>query len=257
MGRKFEKFTLEIEMLNGETKEMKSGAYDSKNYKQMMRFYKLLVKQYQNEDCKIKFKGIAKDGSTSCFFIKEIKTEDSEEQREIIKYDNNSVESIIEDIKKNYDMLLKKKEIADNRLMIVNKKIDVVLHNLEADFYKDKDERKRAFESIVLLRKQRRLFKNDSNIINDLNNKKLLNMIDVDKVNGALELVKKVEKTRFNKSVQAGAAGYKYSTKEYKYKNHKERISLVKQLGTKYDRVVLDEAKMTIVCYNNVYKKNF
>lgn len=256
MGRKFEKFMLEIEMLNGETKEMKSGAYDSKSYKQMMRFYKLLVKQYQNEDCKIKFKGITKDGSTSCFFVKEIKTEDSEEQREIMKYDSHSVENIIEDIKKNYDMLLKKKEIADNRLMIVNKKIDVILHNLESDFYKDKDERKRAFENIVLLRKQRRACKNDSVIIRDLNNQKLLNMINVDKVDGALELVKKVEEIRSNKTKLAKENGYKHDIKEYRYKNDKERLILSKQLGSKFDRVVLDEAKMMIVCYNNAYKRN-
>lgn len=41
-----------------------------------------------------------------------------------------------------------------------------------------------------------------------------------------------------------------HTIKELRYKNHKERINIMKQINGKYDKVVNDENKKVLMCYN-------
>lgn len=236
----------------GEIIQIKNGTYDARNYKQILKLYKKTVEQYKNESCKIRFNGVTLKGEVGVLFVKEniIKTKEMLEAEYLNKV---GVDDILASIQKSYNYLLKKEKALMEKQSLCDKQISVILHNLEADFYKTKDEKLEAFHSMVKFRKQKRIAKNEYTYIVTLQRKGYFDMVDTNKVNSSIEMIdnnKSKEKTIQEKIKRNG---YPNSVKIFAYKNDKERISLMKQLQAKYDKVIRDESKMTYSCYNNSY----
>ena len=84
---------------------------------------------------------------------------------------------------------------------------------------------------------------------------KLTNFVEKTKIDNALNWIDKNKVKRVNKQKVIRETGYKYAPRIYVYNTELEKNNLVKQLGKRYDRVILDSNNREITCYTNVYNK--
>lgn len=256
MCRKYEEYKIKITYLNGDTEELNYKGINTSNYKEMLKLYKDIKEQYKEESVVIDFLGITNTGELGILFTKEIKGKDYLDKQEL----EMTEEEILKDIQRKMTLLYKRKDETINKLNAVNKKQDILLHQIESLPSKTNNNIKiKMLNELQEIRKNRRYLKNKKNDLTSLNiiidNFKILSNINtltkyiLDKKQKSVlqeqqfnfDKIEKVEK-RFN------------VIKEIKYRNFRERVNLIKQLTPKYDKVYYDDSKMTVTCYNKGYK---
>lgn len=199
----------------------------------------------KNEDITIELVGITLEGEIgnviySKTFVREVANEDEELLEETDK--------IVGNIKYSLELLIRKREYHDDIVRALNKKQDVILHNIENLSGMDDKARLNIMKELEEVRKYRRLHKTE---------RRKLRALDI-----SINLEDVAEIFR-NVSIPIDTENYKYLNeqelddmkimKEVRYNSEKDRIHRVGELRKKYDKVVCDSAKNIIICYNRGY----
>lgn len=199
----------------------------------------------KNEDITIELVGITLEGEIgnviySKTFVREVANEDEELLEETDK--------IVGNIKYSLELLIRKREYHDDIVRALNKKQDVILHNIENLSGMDDKARLNIMKELEEVRKYRRLHKTERRKLRALDIS--INLVDV------AEIFRSV-------SIPIDTENYKYLNeqelddmkimKEVRYNSEKDRIHRVGKLRKKYDKVVCDSAKNMIICYNKGY----
>ena len=199
----------------------------------------------KNEDITIELVGITLEGEIgnviySKTFVREVANEDEELLEETDK--------IVGNIKYSLELLIRKREYHDDIVRALNKKQDVILHNIENLSGMDDKARLNIMKELEEVRKYRRLHKTE---------RRKLRALDI-----SINLEDVAEIFR-NVSIPIDTENYKYLNeqelddmkimKEVRYNSEKDRIHRVGELRKKYDKVVCDSAKNIIICYNKGY----
>lgn len=199
----------------------------------------------KNEDITIELVGITLEGEIgnviySKTFVREVANEDEELLEETDK--------IVGNIKYSLELLIRKREYHDDIVRALNKKQDVILHNIENLSGMDDKARLNIMKELEEVRKYRRLHKTE---------RRKLRALDI-----SINLEDVAEIFR-NVSIPIDTENYKYLNeqelddmkimKEVRYNSEKDRIHRIGELRKKYDKVVCDSAKNIIICYNKGY----
>lgn len=240
--RKYENYKLMITYLNGDTEEIEYKGINTSNYKDMLSLYREVREQYKNESVTIDFVGISENGEMKVFFTKKIEVTGSTP-------DNNpNYEDIMKEISRISDMVIKKKNDLKSLLGIQDKKENIFLHNIENLRNLNDIEKINKFNELCEIRLKRRSIKNEISIYDSIRDRFSLQDTKLNKIFASLD--KKVA----NSNNYDITKDKKQMINEFPYKTFKEKIKLTKELSRKYDKVICDNEKMVIVCYNNCYK---
>ena len=190
----------------------------------------------KNEDITIELVGITLEGEIgnaiySKTFVREVANEDKELLLE--------TDEIVDNIKHSLELLIRKREYHTNMVCALNKKQDVILHDsIKLNTIKELEE----------VRKYRRFNKTEEKKLKTLDI-----VVDLGKVD---ELFRRV-------TLPIDTEGFRYLNekelddmkiiKEIRYNSEKDRIHKIEQIRKKYDKIVVDDAKNTIICYNRGY----
>ena len=119
-------------------------------------------------------------------------------------------------------------------------KIELLSSN-ENETIDDVEEKLKILNNIQRIRADRRSLKNESYYISKFKKQddELINIGLINYILGEINSSK-------NNHKNCG------SMKKFKYKGFKERMRLVRDLEKRYDKVVINEKKMEICCYNNI-----
>lgn len=199
----------------------------------------------KNEDITIELVGITLDGEIgnviySKTFVREVANEDKELLLE--------TDEIVDNIKHSLELLIRKREYHTNMVCALNKKQDVILHNIENIGDMDDSIKLNTIKELEEVRKYRRFNKTEEKKLKTLDI-----VVDLGKVD---ELFRRV-------TLPIDTEGFRYLNekelddmkiiKEIRYNSEKDRIHKMEQIRKKYDKIVVDDAKNTIICYNKGY----
>lgn len=199
----------------------------------------------KNEDMTIELVGITLDGEVgnviySKTFVREVANEDKELLLE--------TDEIVDNIKHSLELLIRKREYHTNMVCALNKKQDVILHNIENIGDMDDSIKLNTIKELEEVRKYRRFNKTEEKKLKTLDI-----VVDLGKVD---ELFRRV-------TLPIDTEGFRYLNekelddmkiiKEIRYNSEKDRIHKMEQIRKKYDKIVVDDAKNTIICYNRGY----
>lgn len=199
----------------------------------------------KNEDITIELVGITLEGEIgnaiySKTFVREVANEDKELLLE--------TDEIVDNIKHSLELLIRKREYHTNMVCALNKKQDVILHNIENIGDMDDSIKLNTIKELEEVRKYRRFNKTEEKKLKTLDI-----VVDLGKVD---ELFRRV-------TLPIDTEGFRYLNekelddmkiiKEIRYNSEKDRIHKMEQIRKKYDKIVVDDAKNTIICYNRGY----
>ena len=199
----------------------------------------------KNEDITIELVGITLEGEIgnviySKTFVREVANVDKELLLE--------TDEIVDNIKHSLELLIRKREYHTNMVCALNKKQDVILHNIENIGDMDDSIKLNTIKELEEVRKYRRFNKTEEKKLKTLDI-----VVDLGKVD---ELFRRV-------TLPIDTEGFRYLNekelddmkiiKEIRYNSEKDRIHKMEQIRKKYDKIVVDDAKNTIICYNRGY----
>lgn len=246
MCKKYSQYKIMITYLNGDKEELSYKGVNTESYKDMIKFYQDIKKQYINESVLIDFVGVNDNGELGVLFTKKIVTEETKQKELADKVANTRVEDILNDIKENIELLKARVEYCNGQRSVLDKQENIELHKIEHFHNKNWTpeeeilEKIRVFDRLNNIRNARRIAKEDKLI-----GGQILGYFNMDELN----------KVKFDHRERAYLDEKKVVQlkimQEFSYRNFKERINLMKRLEKKYRKVVVDEANMKIICYNN------
>lgn len=247
MKRIYKSYKLRVINEEGEKYIKLNGNIDSTSYRTMVKYYHKTKDRYinKNEDITIELVGITLEGEIgnviySKTFVREVANEDKELLLE--------TDEIVDNIKHSLELLIRKREYHTNMVCALNKKQDVILHNIENIGDMDDSIKLNTIKELEEVRKYRRFNKTEEKKLKTLDI-----IVDLGKVD---ELFRRV-------TLPIDTEGFRYLNekelddmkiiKEIRYNSEKDRIHKMEQIRKKYDKIVVDDAKNTIICYNKGY----
>jgi hypothetical protein len=245
MKRKYEKYKINVQYLNGDTEDINLAGINTSNYSKMLQVYHRIKNTYAEKVKMINFVGVGQDGSMNIMFTKEIKPQGREELKQDI---NEIMANISEELQ-----LIKDKYFHSNNLIgALNKKEDLKLHELE-DIVKNEliTEQEKDIQILKVgkelgnIRLERRWHKDQVFLINKLSN----NKIHTDEINFThlsnifrVKHVKPEMKQLNNKLAE--------ELKLYKEEPIKDKAKQIDKLKKTYERIVVDEVENKLIAYN-------
>jgi hypothetical protein len=253
MSSKYRRYKIIVNYLNGNKEEIEyinNRPVNTSSYKDMMKVYKEVKEQYINICSSIDFIGITEDEQLNIMYSKKNKQDNDNSE--------NSFE-LIEQLNEIVNKLKKKSTEAQDLLSLIDKEKNVFEHKYiefaELDDLVDeyKIEKFDEYRNLLL---RRRIIKDEAT-----NLKNVKEQIDIIFEN--TDRLYKRTQGYINKAILSTESAIaqtvpsdldKQIVKEYKYKNHGERINLMSQIEHKFDKVVVIEEENKIKCYNKSKK---
>lgn len=152
----------------------------------------------------------------------------------------------------NLNLFKDKSKKIDENINFINKKIDILLHNIENFNGGGNYEKIQIFDSIQKLRQQRRVLKYEQNIITHFNKQIDINLL-LKSIKDETSFANGLYDKKYDYLSKDNLLKYKI-LKTVKYNSFKERIHIISELEKEYDHVYYDDAIMQIYCYNNANK---
>lgn len=249
MATKYSRYLIQITYMNGnkETIEYFNNKHvNTSSYKEMMEVYKNIKEEYSNKSVLIDFVGQTEDEQLSILFTKKIKQE---------KLEDKTTFELVEDLNNIVNTLKVKAQQAKDIYCLVEKEKSVYEHK-SIEFIdvieiseKEKARRFDEFRSILL---RRREAKNELSNVQSIkveldlihnNTKKIFN-----RTFGYIEKITKTTECSINNTIPSELD--KQCIREYPYRTEKERLSLIRQLNHKYDRIIAIPEEKILKCYN-------
>lgn len=240
--RKFNKYQVIVEFLNGEVEVFS----ELSSYSQSLNKYNEAKKKFKKYTCKVRFLGI-NDRETKELYCKNIITEDLKIHEQMLSIANNDLETLLLEAKELNKRIEDRCNHVNSMVGKVDKEENIELHKIELlssnenETIDDVEEKLKILNNIQRIRADRRSLKNESYYISKFKKQddELINIGLINYILGEINSSK-------NNHKNCG------SMKKFKYKGFKERMRLVRDLEKRYDRVVINEKKMEICCYNNI-----
>ena len=252
MRKKYYGYKLRV-VTEEESKYVKlNGSINQTSYATMVKYYHMTKDKYQNEDCTIELVGVHEDGTIgSVIFSKTFCKEVVEEDKELL----TSVDDIVSEIQGLLDLLVRKEEYHKDMICALNKKQDLLLHKIESigsfegTQEQKKEEKLKIIDSLEETRHERRFNKNEQlklKIVNDrINVEVLKNHFDKIKIPIEPEKYEYINGELEQRIVR-----------EIRYNSISQRDNTLKGIKGKYERIVDDAPRKTLICYNKNYYKN-
>lgn len=255
MARKYQSYEIKVAYQNGDMEEisiLNEKEVDKTSYKEMMHFYNEIKDQYKDKNCNIEFCGSSENGTLDIMFTKVWKSQETD----IIKNDV-SVDISLKEMNNIIGRIKERSMFIEGMLSVYTKKQDFLLHKIEIlDEMDLKNQTDSIVNEIKNIRLKRRDLKNERKIFECMktldfegNLNKILNIISDLHMDKKVDLAEK--NTEQAKAIYSEPLEENKLIKEIKFRTQKERVCLMAQLKPKYDRVVVDDLKFIITCFNN------
>ena len=245
--RVYESYKIRVVNEDGEKYIKLNGNIDTTSYSTMTRYYHMTKDKHQDEDCKVEMVGAYDDGTIGSIIFSKTFCKEVVEDKELLK----PTDEIVDEIKSLLEILDRKNEYHNNMKGAFDKKQDILLHKIETIKSLNVSEESLIEEKLKIIndleevRHNRRLHKNE--------NRKLQSLYS--KVN-IQEMINK-----FSQKIPSDIKNYEYidgdleeqMMKEIKYKSDKQRINIMKQISGKYKRIINDETRKVLMCYNHAH----
>lgn len=219
---------------------------DATSYNTIIKYYHMTKYKYQNEDCTVEMIGVYEDETIGSVIFSKTFSKEVVEDKEILK----STDEIVSDIKSLLELLDRKNEYHNSMRSAFDKKQDVLLHKVETlssinpNEVNIVDEKLKIIDELEKVRVNRRINKNEARKLQYLHSKINLQ-----------EIINKFAQIKIPIDIKE----YEYVSgdieeqmmKEIKYSNDKQRINIMKQINGKYKKIVNDETRKVLMCYNN------
>lgn len=238
-GRKYEKYSIVVEYLNGDKEEINMVGIRTDDYRNMLNRYHSIKDRYSNKCKTISFCGVGQDNSLTVMFTKEVKHEAEGDE---------SLKENVKDISKSIaDNLLKlKNKFFYHKGMIcaLDKKRDVYLHMLESKINRTEKEKIDLFNTLEQVSKERRWHKNELEQILNIQNNDIRNSeVNFTHLSNIFNSVRQVE----TNDMTLELAKDKNIYIEEVYKDDKQ----INKLSKQYEHVFLNKYDNKIYAYNN------
>lgn len=228
-----------------------NGNINTTSYNTMIEYYHMTKYKYQDEDCVVEMLGVYDDGSVGNVIFSKRFCQEVIEDKEILK----PTDEIVGEIKSLLELLDRKNEYHRNMKSVLDKKQNLLLHKIETikslNTTKENliNEKLKIIDELEEVRHDRRYNKDEE--------RKL--QLVCNKVN-IQEIIKKFSQVK----IPIDTKDYEYISgdledkiiKEIKYNSEKQRINIMKQVSHKYKKIVNDEARRVLICYNHAYHSN-
>ena len=245
--RIYKSYKIRVINENGERYIKLNGNVDTTSYSTMTKYYHMTKHKHQDEDCKVEMVGAYDDGTIGSIIFSKTFCKEIIEDKDLLK----STDEIVDEIKSLLEILDRKNEYHNNMKGAFDKKQDILLHKIETIKSLNVSEEALIEEKLKIIndleevRHNRRLHKNE--------NRKLQSLYS--KIN-IQEIINK-----FSQKIPSDIKNYEYidgeledqMMKEIKYKSDKQRINIMKQINGKYKRIVNDETRKVLMCYNHAH----
>lgn len=221
---------------------------DETSYKAMLEYYHMTKYKYQDENCKVEMIGVHEDGTMGSVIFSKTFSQEVIEDKEILK----STDEIVSEIKSLLELLDRKNEYHNSMRSAFDKKQDVLLHKVETLKFLDAtkvniiDEKLKIIDELEEVRHNRRINKNEARKLQYLHSK-----INLQEIINKFAQIKIPIDTKEYEYVSGDIE--KQMMKEIKYDNDKQRINIMKQINGKYKKIVNDETRKVLICYNSSY----
>ena len=245
--RIYKSYKIRVINEDGERYIKLNGNVDTTSYSTMTKYYHMTKHKHQDEDCKVEMVGAYDDGTIGSIIFSKTFCKEIIEDKDLLK----STDEIVDEIKSLLEILDRKNEYHNNMKGAFDKKQDILLHKIETIKSLNVSEEALIEEKLKIIndleevRHNRRLHKNE--------NRKLQSLYS--KIN-IQEIINK-----FSQKIPSDIKNYEYidgeledqMMKEIKYKSDKQRINIMKQINGKYKRIVNDETRKVLMCYNHAH----
>lgn len=254
--RKYQYYDIKvISNLDGSTENismLNEEKVDKSNYKQMLEVYRDIKEQYKNENVTIDFMGVADDSTIKVMWNKEYSLYNKKE----------TIFDICDELNEVVQKFRINKEESQNLQGAYDKKEDKQLHKLDhlkkKNEYelteKEKSDLLKLVINLQAIRADRRDNKNEQGLICSLNDvdalTKLFSLNDIIQ-NKKNKLIAK--NNNFKQAYQDNKVDESKMYKEVYYKNHKDRIGIMKELQKQFKKITYDEKKHVCIGYNTIY----
>jgi hypothetical protein len=245
MGKKFEKYKINVQYLNGDIEDINMAGINTSSYSKMLEVYHRIKNTYADKVKIINFIGIDQEGKMHIKFTKEIKHQGRDELKK-------DVVDIMDNISK--EMLLIKEKFFYHSDLIdgLNKKEDIKLHELESlaevKYMTEVDEDReilRIGKELKNIRVERRWHKNQFAMISKLGEQRIGN----ENIN--FTHLSNVFKPRFSKqNIKPLNMKIAEELRLYKEEIIKDKTKQLERLQKNFDKIIVDEADNRLICYN-------
>ena len=169
MGKKYQKFSIKVEYLNGDCEDINLAGVGHDNYTKVLNVYRNVRDTYEGKARKIDFVGQTKDGELGVIFTKDLRTEIGNKDLK------KNVDDIMKNISAEFQLLSNKFSYHRNMINILTKKQDVILHRLE-HLSNNTDENKiELLDELINIRKERRWHKEQLEMLEKIANENNIN----------------------------------------------------------------------------------
>lgn len=221
---------------------------DATSYNTIIKYYHTTKHKYQDENCKVEMIGVHEDETIGSVIFSKTFSKEVVEDKEILK----STDEIVSDIKSLLELLDRKNEYHNSMRSAFDKKQDVLLHKVEtlSSINPTKvniiDEKLKIIDELEEVRIDRRINKNEARKLQYLHSK-----INLQEIINKFAQIKIPIDTKEYEYVSGDIE--EQMMKEIKYSNDKQRINIMKQINGKYKKIVNDETRKVLICYNSSY----
>jgi len=243
--RKYEKYSIMVEYLNGEKENINLLGINTGSFKNILSVYHRIKKTYAEKVKTIDFVGVSSDGSIQVMWTKEIKPQG----RQDLKQDIND---IMANMSKEMLLIKNKNFYSFNMIDALTKKENIILHEIE-DIHNlkfknelDKNNEKiRLFNKLEDIRIEKRWHKDQLFLINKLSTEKIggenINFTHLSNV-FKVKHIKPIMKPLNMKVAK--------ELKLYEEVVIKDQEKQILHLQKSYSRVVINPVENKLICYN-------
>lgn len=242
MARKYQKYAIRVEYLNGDQENINLMGIRTDNYNKMLSVYHGIKERYADKVKTIDFCGVCEDGTMGVMWKKEIKQETGRTEL------NEDVVTVCNRIANDLRLVKEKYFHHSSMLSVLDKKEDIILHEIETSKKLGNLKKIELYDRLGEVRKARRFHKEQLKIIKELQgNTYSSNNINMTHLSNVF-------------SLKSGSSEYEFNMKiADKQNQYHEEILKNKELQEaklrkRFENVYTDEANRVIYAYNKCKK---
>lgn len=245
MSRKYQKYKINVQYLNGDIEEINLAGINTSSYSKMLEVYHRVKNTYADKVKIINFIGVDQQGNMYIKFTKEIKHNGRDDLKQDVNY-------IANDISKKIQLLKDKWFYHSDLINGLTKKEDVKLHELEGIKeikFISEEERNTIRLKIAIelenIRNERRWHKDQLFIINKLQENKVGDKeINFTHLSNIFKItINKPQMKPINMKIAE-------ELKIYKEEPIKDKESQIIKLRKNYEKIIIDPVENKLICYN-------
>jgi hypothetical protein len=245
--RKYYKYQIILEYLNGDKETIKHNDDRVKTYKGSLELYRETKEQYKDECVTIKFCGLTEDGDLEVLWEKAIINEDmikeSEKAKEIKE---NGMIHMLENLTNSIENIFNRSEFVKEQTPLISKQQDILLHNIESYEGKNEKEKINIFNELQSIRNQRRILNREYELKTEMfdrlngdtqNLKHIQNII-----NGLIGKYKVIENKEYVQLDKDKLEEFNIM-KRVPYTSNTDKKKKLNELQKNFVKVIIDEEK--------------